>query len=291
MEEKELVQEQESAEVETAVQEEPVEVKAEVVAEKKPAKPAKKTKAEKQAELERQYEGLSDDEKYAKIETDKMLARKQKKKIVTFASLCVAFCLAVCIIILAVVPVSLKPACLDNGFETVQFYNGTIGVEPNGTFVKGSAKYEKFAKLYDQAFSQTYISAMLNGSLGSYEVEEIQESVASVLGATGELVTENKKYVHLKYTEDQVFTNQNGKAYKSSRIHNKYGKVKLTFKSAYLLIQEEEGVEKTEIYFVVNYPEFNDQTLEQTGTKQYLITVTVKADTSLIANAWTELTK
>lgn len=291
MEEKELVQEQESVEVETT-QEEVVETAAETQAvEKKATKPAKKTKAEKQAELERQYEGLSDDEKYAKIETDKLLARKQKKKIITFASLCVAFCLAMCIIILAVVPVSLKPVCLDDGFATVQLYNGTIGVEPKGTFVKGSEKYEKFAKLYNQAFSQTYISAILNGSLGSYEIEEKQESVAAVLGSTGELVTENKKYVHLKYAEDQVFTNQNGKAYKSSRIHNKYGKVQLTFRSAYLLIQEEEGVETTEIYFVINYPEFNDATLEQTGTKQYLITVTVKAETSLIADAWGELTK
>ncbi len=290
MEEKELVQEQESAEVETTAQEEVVEAKVEVAEEKKAAKPAKKTKAEKQAELERQYEGLSDDEKYAKIETDKMLARKKKKKIITFASLCVAFCLAVCIIVLAVVPVSLKPVCLDDNFETVQFYNGTIGVEPNGTFVKGSAKYEKFAKLYDQAFRQTYISAMLNGSLGSFDIEEKQESVESVLGSTGELVTNNSKYIHLKFGEDQVFTKQNGKAYKSTHIHRKYGKVELTFRSAYLLVQEEEGVETTEIYFVVNYPEFNDA-LEQTGTKQYLITVTVKADTSLIADAWAELTR
>lgn len=292
MEEKELVEQQETTEVETQpVQEEVVEAKEEKVETKKETKPAKKTKAEKQAELEKQYENLSDDEKYAKLETEKLLARKKKKKLITLASLCVAFCLAVCIIVLAVVPVSLSPVCLEGGFETVQLYNGTIGVEPNGTFVLGSEKYNKFVELYDKAFSQTYISAILNGSLGSYDIEDKQESVESVLGATGELVNNNSKYVHLKFSSEQVFTKQNGKAYKSGNIHRKYGDVKLTFKSAYILIQEEEGVETTEIYFVINYPEFNDVTLEQTGTKQYLITVTVKADTSLMANAWTELTK
>ena len=67
---------------------------------------------------------LSDDELYTQIQTEKLLKKKKKKKIITLVSLCFAFVLAVCLIVLAAVPVNLMPKCIMNGYSTIRLYKG-----------------------------------------------------------------------------------------------------------------------------------------------------------------------
>ena len=65
--------------------------------EKQPkVKKSKEKKKSKQEDLS-EYEGLSDDELYAKIQTQKLLKKKQNKKIATIVGMGFAFVLAVII--------------------------------------------------------------------------------------------------------------------------------------------------------------------------------------------------
>ena len=113
-------------------------------------------------------EELSEDELYAKIQTEKLLKRKQNKKMATFVGMCFAFVLAVVVIVLAAVPVSLKPRCVDSGFASVALFPGTT----NGvSYTQGEDGYKEFMKYYDKSFS---------GSLYSYDIEEKYEDVNKV---------------------------------------------------------------------------------------------------------------
>lgn len=232
-------------------------------------------------------EDLSEDELYAKIQTEKLLKRKQSKKMATFIGMCFAFVLAVVVIVLAAVPVSLKPKCVDSGFASVALFPGTT----NGvSYTQGEEGYKEFMKFYDKSFSQSYISAIFSGSLYSYDIEEKYEDVNKVLGTSGELISNNTYYVRLRYAEEQVFTHQNGKAYVSNYSNSKWADGKLTFTDVYVVVNNTSGFQKTEVYVVVNYPDF-DEDGNKVGTKKRLITITVKANTYEIYNAWSDLTK
>lgn len=232
-------------------------------------------------------EELSEDELYAKIQTEKLLKRKQNKKMATFVGMCFAFVLAVVVIVLAAVPVSLKPRCVDSGFASVALFPGTT----NGvSYTQGEDGYKEFMKYYDKSFSQSYISAIFSGSLYSYDIEEKYEDVNKVLGTSGELISNNTYYVRLRYAEEQVFTHQNGKAYVSNYSNSKWADGKLTFTDVYVVVNNTSGFQKTEVYVVVNYPDF-DENGNKVGTKERLITITVKANTYEIFNAWSDLTK
>lgn len=247
----------------------------------------KKEKSKKKTEEDiSQYEGLSDDELYAKIQTQKLLKRKQQKRTATLIGMCFAFVLALVVIILAAVPVSLKPNCMEKGFYSVALYPGTT--TQCWGFDEGSDDYKQFIKAYDKAFSQPYIAAIFSGSLFSYDIEENMATVSSLIGPGGSLIQNNQYYVRLRYAEEQKLTNRNGKLYKS-RLSNSTWDGKLTFTEVYFEVSQKAGIQETKVYVVANgYPITNKDT---TTIESRIITITVKADTHAIYNVWADLTK
>lgn len=247
----------------------------------------KKEKSKKKTEEDiSQYEGLSDDELYAKIQTQKLLKRKQQKRTATLIGMCFAFVLALVVIILAAVPVSLKPNCMEKGFYSVALYPGTT--TQCWGFDEGSDDYKQFIKAYDKAFSQPYIAAIFSGSLFSYDIEENMATVSSLIGPGGSLIQNNQYYVRLRYAEEQKLTNRNGKLYKS-RLSNSTWDGKLTFTEVYFEVSQKAGIQETKVYVVANgYPVKNGDT---TTIESRIITITVKADTHAIYNVWDDLTK
>lgn len=287
---------EEAANVEANVEEVQAEKTEEVSMQEKQAKTkavkekkqkVKKEKSKKKTEEDMsQYEGLSDDELYAKIQTQKLLKRKQQKRTATLIGMCFAFVLALVVIILAAVPVSLKPNCMEKGFYSVALYPGTTA--SGGSFYEGEDKYKQFIKAYDKAFSQPYIAAIFSGSLFSYDIEENMATVSSVIGPGGSLVQNNQYYVRLRYAEEQKLTNRNGKLYKS-RLSNSTWDGKLTFTEVYFEVSQKAGIQETKVYVVANgYPVKNGDT---TTIESRIITITVKADTHAIYNVWDDLTK
>ena len=111
-------------------------------------KGAKKGKKEKPQES---YEGLSDDEIYTKMQTEKLVQRKKKRKIITAVAMGFAFLLAFVVIILATVPVSLKPNCIDNNYTEVRLYNGGTSIDSAAATIikeKEPERFEKFKKVF-----------------------------------------------------------------------------------------------------------------------------------------------
>ncbi len=298
MEEKDTIQpqnEEQKENVEAVANDNNQEQTAEPVNEtKKEAVKSKKTKTKKSKyEDLSEYEGLSDDELYAKIQTQKLLKKKQNKKIATIIGMGFAFVLAVVIIILAAVPVSLKPRCMVSGFDSVALYPGnTNGV----SYTYDEQGYDDFMKVYNKAFSQPYISAIFSGSLFSYSIEETGDSVSSVIGSGGSLIQNNIYFVRLRYAEEQVFTYQNGKIY-SSKFYGKdndewsgkYSGGKLYFTDVYFEVSQTDGVKETNVYVVANYPKSSNGE-GQNVLEQGIIKITVKANTNLIYDAWSDLT-
>ena len=265
-------------------------------AEQAPAKEEKKVRAQKKDKKEKSkkvqevesFEGLSDDEIYTKIETEKLLQRKKTKKIVTLCSLCAAFVVALVFIILAVVPVSLKPVCMGDDINYVMLYPGS---QVNAKKIQeDDEKFGEFMKVYNKSFSETYLSAAFNGSF-SYQMAENSQSISGVLGGMGELFANNTYFVHVHYAKEndedkgRLLTYQNGTPY-ISRYSSSSWDGKLYFTDAYVVVNKEAGVQNTNVYFVVSRPDAN----QTSGESQYLVTVTLRADTFEIYNAWEKLT-
>lgn len=270
---------------------EPVKEEKIEVAENKKGKAKKKSKYEDLTE----YEGLSDDELYAKIQTQKLLKKKQNMKIATIVGMGFAFVLAVVIIILAAVPVSLKPRCMVGDFDSIALYPGnTNGV----SYAKGEEGYDEFLKVYDEAFNQTYFAAIFSGSLFSYEINENADSASSVIGSGGSLIQNNTYYVRLRYAEEQVFTYQNGSVFQSKFYpgrdtnlwNGKYSGGKLYFTDVYFEVSQTSGIQETNVYVVVRYPNSVDENGGIELSDPYIINIKVKANTYAIYDVWSDLT-
>lgn len=234
-------------------------------------------------------ENLSEDELYAKIQTEKLLKRKKTKKITTLVSLCVAFVLAVIVIIMAAVPVSLKPNCLKEGFSYVTMYAGSA--KPDQGFGPNDEKFAKFMQKYDKAFSQTYLTALFSGSLFQYKIEENGDNLnpGQVLGSLGSLIGTDTYFVRLRYAQEKVFTMQNGKAYISNYGPTSNWNGELTFSEAYVVVNKTAGVQDTKVYIEVKRPSSSSSAVD--GEVSSLVSVTVRADTHVIYEAWQDLTE
>lgn len=264
MEEQETNQEQEVSQIET-----PAEVQ--------PEKP-KKEKRQKVAD----DENLTDDELYAKIQTEKLLKKKKSKKIATFAALCVAMVLAICIIVLAAVPANLKPRCLKADFDEVTLIVGDIS---DRHYEKDDEKYDEFTSYFNKSFSQPYLSALFSGALFDYDIDEDKTDVSLNNNARDVIrnrVGRSSNLVELYYRTEQVITSQNGKVYQPTTVNAS----QYSFNYVYFVVGKDAGVRQAEIYFVAYYPNPNDATLRN----YRIVTVSLRADTSIIYNAWSTLT-
>ncbi len=246
---------------------------------------------------EKDEKELTDDELYAKIQTEKLMKRRKTKRITTFAGLCVAMVLAIVVIIMAAVPVSFKPNCIQSGFDSVSFIANNASPQ---LYNKGEKGYNEFMKYYNKAFSQTFFSALFSGALNSYNLSEDYNTNKDVsldnfksLAGTGNYLVK----LHFDGTEEdgrvvgKKLTNQDGSVYRSRYWnHNKVTGYdnSLTFNDAYVVVNKDGGFQTTKIFVVVSYPEVKSNKLTGNYEQRY-VEITVKADTSVIYNAWENL--
>ncbi len=257
---------------------------------------SEETEVEKNVtENQEQEKKLTDDELYAQIQTEKLLKKKKTRKIVTFSGLCIALALAICLIVLAVVPVSLKPRCAVGGFSEVELYHGESIVGRFDDKDLGKDKFDLFLKKYNESFNTTYLSAIFSGSLFSYTIDENLLGAKSDSNVTDEEyenaydladMVENapEYYAKLKFDSDRKFLRQNGSVFKSKYGSSGNWDGSLTYKYVFVAINQTKASHVT-FYILGKSPQ------KQSDDKNYhVITVDVKADTSQIYSVWSQFT-
>ena len=261
----------------------------------------KEEKKEKVEVKNEQPKELTDDELYAQIQTEKLLKKKKVKRIVTFSSLCLAFVLAVCLIVLAVVPVSLKPRCAVDGFTTIELYHSTQTLDPdivnafNNTDLRKD-KFELFMEKYNESFKTSYLSAIFNGSLLSYTIDEA-EPRSKDSGKTeeefeetyfpGALKNRDCYFAKLDFGTERKFVKQNGQVYTSRYYgYNNIWDGTLSYRCVFVEINQTRS-DYVNFYVMAKSPfKENDELIN----KYHWVSVQVKADTNPIYNAWGQLT-
>lgn len=237
----------------------------------------KKVKEKKQKPIE-DFSGLSDDEIYAKVETQRLLKRKKRTKIATLIALCFTFVIAVCLICFSTIPVGLYPKCVSKNYEMISFYPGTIS--SGFAFEDGTKGANAFNKVLDKSFSEVYLTAIFSGKLGEYEIEE-KYATNFDDAISQDLVSSNTYYVAFEYGEDKVVLNKNGKKYVSKVSAKDDFDGTLKYKTAYLQVSDKDGFSDTAIYLSINnYPD---------STKNKTVKITVRANTYEIFKAWSDL--
>ena len=230
---------------------------------------------------------LSEDELYSKIQTEKLLKKKKAKQTATFASLCVAMALAIVVIVLAAVPASF----LQNDISIVNMYTSDSTF---ASFDKQDSRYQTFKKYLNKSFSQPYLSAIFSGSLFSFDVEENGTEITgnNALTTARKYINSGDYLVKLRFntTENNKLhlVEQNGRDYVSQKFQGRYWNGSgLTFEEVYIQVQQKSGMQDTKIFVIATYPRFVNG--QQSGTINRLVTVTVKADTNVLYEAWNEI--
>lgn len=226
--------------------------------------------------IEVKNEAVVDDDLYAKIETEKLVKEKKRKKIVTIAFLSVVFVLAVVIICLASIPHNLKPSYFKTGdYQANVFINGhsvTGAMSPSDD--ESNVDYNELVGVFNSAFQQTYFSALFNGSLSGVTLRENKVTYDNFYSDN----LSGGSYVRFEFNEAKTLLNASGNVYQSTQ--NRQAEP-FTFDEAYLLISEEDGVQDASFYVVVRY--LNSDGEELTNfTGEYVIQIETKANTSVI---------
>ena len=221
-------------------------------------------------------EAVVDDDLYAKIETEKLVKEKKRKKITTIVFLSVIFVLAVVIICLASIPLNLKPSYFKTGdYQATVFINGSAvtGImSPSDD--ESNADYNELAKVFNSAFQQTYFSALFNGSLSGVTLRENKVPYDNFYSDN----LSGGSYVRFEFNEAKTLSNTGGNVYQSTQNHQAEP---FTFDEAYLLISEEDGVQDASFYVVVRYLNSDGEELTH-FTGEYVIQIETKANTSVI---------
>lgn len=221
----------------------------------------------------------NNDELYAKIETEKLIKEKKKKNIFTIVFLAMVFVLAVVIICLASIPLNLKPSFLKDENNI-----GNVEIRVNETTTSiindGTAEFNEFNKVLNDAFGQTYFSALFNGSLGSVKIVEGDEN-GDYLEAT-DFVSDLNSYVKFNLINEKSII-VNGKEY-SSKIQIKA--IPFTFTEVYLVLSDEGGIADASFYAIVKY--VDAVTLEELKDGEYVVEIRTKGDTSKIVEHYTD---
>lgn len=220
----------------------------------------------------------SNDELYSKIETEKLLKEKKRKNVLIITFLSIVFAITVVIICLASIPLNLKPSFLRNTSNI-----NSVSVKVNGSYTGISSRNEddseafsEFLSVLNDAFGQTYFSALFNGSLSNVDiVESRNNSKDSIL--TDDFLS-NSDYVYFTLKEEQNILDGNGNVYTSVKTLNA---VPFTFDEAYLVLSEESGVQTASFYVVVRYLDSEGHELDRYNG-EYVIEIQTKADTSKI---------
>ena len=224
---------------------------------------------------------VTDDELYAKIETEKMLKSKRNKNIIMITSLALVLAVVVVVICLATIRVNLKPNFLsDTNYLATVYIDG----EPETGEMSNSSSsdnFNEFNNLLNESMSQTYFAGLFNGSMFNYSITENRNNTFSNFDSE---TLENASYVILEFTEPQTLLNHNGSVY-SSRLNSTITSFKFNY--VYMILNEEEGVQNIDFYVVTRYIRTNNDGVEEDiglggVTGDYVIRITTQGDTSAL---------
>ena len=220
----------------------------------------------------------NNDELYAKIETEKLIKEKKKKNIFTIVFLAMVFVLAVVIICLASIPLNLKPSFLkdENNIRIVEI---RVNETSTSIFNDDTREFSEFNKVLNDAFGQTYFSALFNGSLGSVKIVEGDEN-GDYLEAT-DFVSDLNSYVKFNLINKKSII-VNGKEYSSKK---QIKAIPFTFTEVYLTLDDEGGIADASFYAIVEYVDAEGNSLKD---GEYVVEIRTKGDTSKIVEHYTD---
>lgn len=232
-------------------------------------------------EVKNEEKVVTDDELYAKIETEKMLKSKKNKNIIMITSLALVLAVVVVVICLATIRVNLKPNFL-NG--TTYSANVVIdGHSETGEMSNSNLtdNFNEFNNLLNDAMSQTYFAGLFNGSMFNYTITENRNNTFSNFDSE---TLNNASYVIFEFTEPQTLLNHNGSVY-SSHLNSTITSFKFNY--VYMMLNEEEGVQNVDFYVVTRYIRTNNDGVEEDiglggVTGDYVIRITTQGDTSAL---------
>ena len=115
--------------------------------------------------------------------SDEYLAKKRKNRKIVYSIISgLILALAIVIITLSCITVNLKPSFTEGGAVFTITINGSNKM----TFEDSDEQYQEFNKLYTEAFTSTYLTALFSGKLEKYTINETSDNFYSdTLNNTG----------------------------------------------------------------------------------------------------------
>ena len=201
----------------------------------------------------------SNDNKMLDIVSDEYIAKRKKRRIITYSSISlVAVLLSLAIIILACININIKPNFLNDNQITYEVYlesrTPTFNLEQTNT------KYKEFSKLMDDVFKVPLLTAMFTGRLGGYEInQEITGEDGKTLKFYSSTSTKtissslrdklNTSYIRVKFAHPIKLTDKKGKEVKSKYISD----YTLTFDELYFSIYNTNQEHEVSLYLATVY--------------------------------------
>lgn len=189
--------------------------------------------------------------------------KKKSTKITACIILGVVFALALFILISSLATVGLNPRFVSKP-DIVYIYKAGA-TNSSGILPKDDDRYDEFMKYYDSMFSSSFLSALFNGRLSGYSIEE-PVAVSSTSNLVGEF---DSAYVRFNYDEPVALTYKDGKEYAKENYTSK----KITFKDLYFEVNSTDTLQPLTIYVI-------DYESTQTDGKTYYCKVNLVANTS-----------
>lgn len=204
--------------------------------------------------------------------SDRILNKKKKKRKITLAIIsAVVLIIAIAIITLASIKVDLKPYFIvEPSRYTVVFDGKTVG-----NYSQDDEGYQKLNKELKNSFVQPVLTAIFNGQLGGYNINEgslgekfYNDSQAQTGMSSALSSYVGSSYIQLHYGIEQTMFNDDKSVFYSSIYTNKY---ELKYVDIYIPIQE--SSENVTIYF---------GTYGEHVQSAYISSITIKVNTAQI---------
>lgn len=185
-------------------------------------KERKRKKASKEEEIEEVKEESENFEKVLEEVSDEFLAKKKRKRTVTYSIIsAIVLALATVIIVLSCIKVDLRPAFIGDALS----YRVTISGSERMTLDESNEEFEEFNETYLKSFRTRYLTALFTGRLGGYTITETASNFyTSTTSKTPSSALRNElgqNYVRVLLSEEQQILNSNGKVYYSVFNSNK----------------------------------------------------------------------
>lgn len=170
--------------------------------------------------------------------------RAKKKKMYYIIGIAVAFLLALVIVIMACVPLDLRPGFITKPNDVVVYSedipSGSTSMDDASEHQEG---YNTFIGIYNNMFRISLLSALFTGHLGGYVIDEtVQEFDTSTSNLQAMM---GSNFVKLHFDNEMKFKFSNGKDY-VSKFDESY---KLTFQNVYFPFSKDNKVNDVTFYF------------------------------------------